>query len=448
MNDKMISENTANNVSAELSARRSGGDNMRHVAKHKRINAAAVVLTVIIVVLVCALAVSLVIIDKLHKNNLFSKNILLSNNYFLSAYPDYGEGTAAGGDVDEAMKKFHEALMKASNNVASYLYEGGAFPEELRRVSKEWYGCAGDPVDEKYGYYDGAQYDDKSQGEGDYAQDEAAYWGGGGDNPLSNERRSFFGGIYDQFCMNLEYYVDSANAMYGEYGATEKADGKICEYIFEDCFIEVKVNSEEKKMIEVPYFSQEGILPNGCEATSAAMLLNFYGVKVSPEEFVDNYLDCESVAIRWGCRYGPNPKNAYAGDPRSKDKGWGCFSPVIVRALNKALPKGYYAKNVTGMSFNDLKKRYIDRGIPVCIWGTVYMEEIDRLLQWQSEDGKETFLYPANEHCMVFVGYDREKYYFADPYGSAGVAGYPINDCVLAYNSLGSQAVVIMQKKK
>lgn len=180
MNDKMISENTANNVSAELSARRSGGDNMRHVAKHKRINAAAVVLTVIIVVLVCALAVSLVIIDKLHKNNLFSKNILLSNNYFLSDYPDYGEGTAAGGDVDEAMKKFHETLMKASNNVASYLYEGGAFPEELRRVSKEWYGCDGDPVDEKYGYYDGAQYDDKSQGEGDYAQDEAAYWGGAG----------------------------------------------------------------------------------------------------------------------------------------------------------------------------------------------------------------------------------------------------------------------------
>ena len=91
---------------------------------------------------------------------------------------------------------------------------------------------------------------------------------------------------------------------------------------------------------------------------------------------------------------------------------------------------------------------FFRRGIPVCIWGTVHMEEIDRLLQWQSEDGKETFLYPANEHCMVFVGYDREKYYFADPYGSAGVAGYPINDCVLAYNSLGSQAVVIMQKKK
>lgn len=74
MNDKMISENTANNVSAELSARRSGGDNMRHVAKHKRINAAAVVLTVIIVVLVCALAVSLVIIDKLHKK-IFSRRI-------------------------------------------------------------------------------------------------------------------------------------------------------------------------------------------------------------------------------------------------------------------------------------------------------------------------------------------------------------------------------------
>lgn len=426
---------------------------MRHVAKHKRINAAAVVLTVIIVVLVCALAVSLVIIDKLHKNNLFSKNILLANNYFLSDFSDFDESASGGGDVDEAMKKFHEVLTNASNNVASYLYGDGAFPEELRRVSKEWYGCDGDPVSAKYGYYDGERYDGKAREEGQGEEEYDAYmndeaYPNDGSYAYSNERQAFFGAIYDQFCMNLEYYITSASVIYGEYGATEKADNEIYDYIFEDCCIEVRVNSEEKKMIEVPYFSQEGILPNGCEATSAAMLLNFYGVKVSPEEFVDDYLDCESVSIRWGCRYGPNPKNAYAGDPRSKDKGWGCFAPVIVRAMNKALPKDYYAKNVTGMSFNDLKKRYIDRGIPVCIWGTVHMEEIDRLLQWQSEDGKETFLYPANEHCMVFVGYDREKYYFADPYGSAGVVGYPINDCVLAYNSLGSQAVVIMQKKK
>lgn len=95
-----------------------------------------------------------------------------------------------------------------------------------------------------------------------------------------------------------------------------------------------------------------------------------------------------------------------------------------------------------------MKKRYIDRGIPVCIWGTLHMEEIDRLLQWQSEDGRRHFCIRLTSTAWCSSDTDREKYYFADPYGSAGVAGYPINDCVLAYNSLGSQAVVIMQKKK
>lgn len=117
--------------------------------------------------------------------------------------------------------------------------------------------------------------------------------------------------------------------MYEEYGATEKADGKICEYIFEDCFIEVKVNSEEKKMIEVPYFSQEGILPNGCEATSAAMqFLNFYGVKVSPEEFVDNYLDCESVADQVGRRYGPNRKTPMPETRARRTRAGDAFHPL------------------------------------------------------------------------------------------------------------------------
>ena len=82
------------------------------------------------------------------------------------------------------------------------------------------------------------------------------------------------------------------------------------------------------------------------------------------------------------------------------------------------------------------------------MWVTVGMEEVDRILQWQSNDGTETYLYPANEHCMVFVGYDSNNYIFADPYESNGIVAYPIEDCVLSFNMLGSQSAVIINIQK
>ena len=49
---------------------------------------------------------------------------------------------------------------------------------------------------------------------------------------------------------------------------------------------------------------------------------------------------------------------------------------------------------------------------------------------------------------MVFSGYDGENYWFSDPYDSNGTVAYPISDSVMAYNQLGTQAVVIMKSDK
>lgn len=206
-------------------------------------------------------------------------------------------------------------------------------------------------------------------------------------------------------------------------------------------------NAKPEVRIDVPYISQEGILPNGCESVSAVMLLRHLGFDITPEDFVDNYLDCKPVTIKFGCRYGPNPKYYYAGDPRSEKWGCGCFSPVIVRALEKYLPKDYEAVNTTGMSLEALKKKYIDNEIPVAVWVTVGMEEVDSILQWQSENKSETFLYPENEHCMVFVGYDKDNYIFADPYNSNGIVSYPIKDCEAAHSMLGFQSLAVVKSK-
>ena len=195
--------------------------------------------------------------------------------------------------------------------------------------------------------------------------------------------------------------------------------------------------------LNVPYVSQEGILPNGCEAVSATMLLRYIGFDTDPCDFVDGYLETENVRRSFGALYGPDPKLVYAGDPRSVRDGIGCFAPVIARALNSYLPSGFTARNTTGTTLSALKQNYVSQGIPVAVWVTIGMEDVKSMVQWRSFDGRETFLYPTNEHCMVFIGYDTENYIFADPYESRGIVSYPIEKCVLAFNSLGMQSVVI-----
>ena len=198
--------------------------------------------------------------------------------------------------------------------------------------------------------------------------------------------------------------------------------------------------------IEVPHISQVGILPNCCEAVSAAMLLHHNGYEVDPVAFVDNYLEKGEVYIKWGCRYGPDPKEAYAGDPKSEKGGWGCFAPVIAKAMNKYLDGEKLAKNLSGSSLEQLVQQYIVNDIPVAIWVTQGMEEIDKLYQWQSYDKSETFIYPVREHCMVLTGFDENYYYFNDPLSETGnQVRYEKSIVNACYNSMGKQAVAVTE---
>lgn len=196
--------------------------------------------------------------------------------------------------------------------------------------------------------------------------------------------------------------------------------------------------------IDVPYISQVGILPNGCEAVSAVMLLHYNSFAVDPVDFVDNYLEKGEVYIKWGCRYGPDPKAAYAGDPKSEKGGWGCFAPVIVKSLNKYLDGRMFAKNLTGLTLEELAQQYILNDIPVAVWVTQNMQGIDSLYQWQSYDKNETFLYPMREHCMVLTGFDENYYYFNDPLSEDKYVKYEKSVANECFCSMGRQAVALV----
>lgn len=232
-------------------------------------------------------------------------------------------------------------------------------------------------------------------------------------------------------------YADVA-AAYEAIGAAEAA------YFAEVSGFQTEVGSF---MLDVPYISQtqEG-LPNGCEAVCATMLMQYYGWDIDAGTFADTYLPCEETRLRWGCRYGPDPSVAYAGDPHSERSGFGCYAPVIVRALTLALPDGYKAVNLTGMALSDLLMLYVLAGTPVAVWVTQDMEAVDEAYQWQSYDKKETYLYPVNQHCMVLCGYDMEGYYFMDPLTGSEPVHYDWEKVESCFTSMGSQAVTLLQK--
>lgn len=366
-------------------------------------------------VLIIALAFSLLIIVKLSRNNMFSKSILIDSNYFLENYRDNASDKT---DVSQGNNDNNSSAIE--------------IPEMF------FYNKYAD------GNVTAIPYNEKIEN-GIAKLHEYIYKSDVPNDPENDQKYQ---------TMLSDYY----NILYSN-GLSEETIGILSELIYRDTDLFKNkndsyntlaeffgVSAKHEKRIEIPYISQEGILPNGCESVSAVMLLQYYGFDADPLEFVDKYLDTSPVSIKFGCRYGPNPKYYYAGDPRSEKNGWGCFAPVIVRALNKYLPESHYALNLTGTSLAELCSTYIDNDIPVAVWVTVGMKEINRIIQWQSYDKTQTYLYPSNEHCMVLVGYDKENYIFADPYGSLGIVCYPIEDTAVAYGSLGKQAVAVIKK--
>lgn len=72
--------------------------------------------------------------------------------------------------------------------------------------------------------------------------------------------------------------------------------------------------ASQEVQLEVPYLSQEDILPTGCEAVSAAMVLQYWEVDVTPEE-VASMLPCAPLYQLGGTALRPKPRRIFCGLP-------------------------------------------------------------------------------------------------------------------------------------
>lgn len=179
-------------------------------------------------------------------------------------------------------------------------------------------------------------------------------------------------------------------------------------------------------------------LPTGCEITSLAMLLNYYGFPIDKCVLADDYLDKGEVGT-------VDFRKAFEGNPRNEDS-FGCYAPVIVNTANRYLDENdseLHAIDLTGTEFDDLLS-YLDKENPVIVWGTLDCEEGYYSVTWNVDGQDITWFTP--EHCRVLVNYDDENVWAADPvYGE--IIQYDREVFTDRYNSLQKQAIVLGMKE-
>ncbi len=198
--------------------------------------------------------------------------------------------------------------------------------------------------------------------------------------------------------------------------------------------------------LEVPYISQKGLLPTGCELVSAKMLLEYYGIEATVNDIIEHTYVTNTTTIN-GKPYGYSPYTAFIGSPWD-ESSFGCYPPVIVDMMDQLLPEHKKAVDLTGMELSEIAEIYLPRNMPVMVWATISMLETFPNIGWYllDEDGEPTdewYDWKANEHCLVLVGYDEDSYYFNDPYGGRGLVSYSRELVETRYEEIGKCAVVV-----
>ena len=202
-----------------------------------------------------------------------------------------------------------------------------------------------------------------------------------------------------------------------------------------------KAESGKRVLLEVPAVCQFPDLPTGCESVSTAMVLNFYGETVTAKEFFYSWLTAVDFKTSGGTTTGPHPNDALCGNP---DNALGCWAGAVEKAVNTHA-KGCCATVLPGQTLASLCQNFIRNGKPIVVWATQGMKPEAKGKSWKLPSG-ENFTWITGEHCLVLVGYDDDFYYFNDPI-SGGVAAFEKGIAEKRFAALGSQALLITEKK-
>lgn len=192
--------------------------------------------------------------------------------------------------------------------------------------------------------------------------------------------------------------------------------------------------------IDAPLVLQMPELYNGCEISTLAMMLNYYGIDKNKMELVGE-MKQDSTPLQynrdgtiksWG-----NPHTGFVGDITGKKKGYGIYHNALFDLLAQYIPS---AVDLTGHEFEDLEQQVSD-GKPVIIWSTVtYRKPAEsQWIVWDSPLGqiRATF----QEHTVLLVGYDEKHVYINDPRVNRKNIKVDKQQFIGSWEALGKQAL-------
>lgn len=186
----------------------------------------------------------------------------------------------------------------------------------------------------------------------------------------------------------------------------------------------------QKPMVNlgVRTISQLPEMPNGCEITSLAIVLQYYGYDIDKEELCARYLKQGDYA---------DPFEGFLGSPLTDAWGYGCYAPPIVQAANEYLEEQNAAQravDVSGMAFEELLQM-VNLGYPVIIWTTLQTADTASIYEY---DGIHWY---RDSHCVVISGETEGGCICADPI--YGTQIYDKQKMKEKYELLYRQAVLI-----
>jgi len=191
-------------------------------------------------------------------------------------------------------------------------------------------------------------------------------------------------------------------------------------------------------MITAPIISQFPELKSGCEITTLAMMLQYYGINKSklgllPEMKYDKtayIVDSNDKITFWG-----NPNVGFVGDITGREKGYGIYHTALIDLLKKYIPS---AVDLTGKSFETLEDK-IEEGIPVEVWTTIHYQDSVEWMVWDT--GLGPIKTTLSEHAVLLVGYDKDNVYVNDPY--TGLSQVKVNKALFikTWEMMDKQAI-------
>lgn len=206
--------------------------------------------------------------------------------------------------------------------------------------------------------------------------------------------------------------------------------------IFTDILSDSEYILPDSYEIDVNCVYQNPELPTGCEVTSLTTVLNHFGYTIGKMDMANNYLIKDN--------YGATDfSTAFIGNPQT-ERGYGCYSPVIVNTAQRFLDDHGNLHSVEDLSGYELRELFkvISNDYPIVVWCTMSLVEPKEVYVWTLAGNIDVY-WMRNEHCVVLTGYDLAEgtVTVSDP--QKGIIKYNLDRFEKRFTQLGKQAVAI-----